>query len=496
MLTVSLVLGIALEICLYVIGPIWRYRKALSLVLMVLTFFWMLTWPFYYGWLALPGVLIAVWRIFNQMRIFQGRLNSSFLREASRRTGLFLIVIEIITVLLVSSEIVVSSSSLLLFACLQLAVSLIILAVTVRNFHRITYHKTTDYISDKDLPSITVAIPARNETADLSSCLQTVIASDYPKLEILVLDDCSQDRTAEVIKSFAHDGVSFIKGAEPKNNWLSKNLAYQSLSEHANGEIILFCGVDVRFGRDAVRSLVTNMLHKQRDMMCVMPLRIGGGVRTAFIQPMRYWWEIALPRRFFNRPPVLSTCWAIRKHTLKKLGDFSAVKNAVIPEGFFARELVKTDKYTFTKADEILDIRTVKSIEDQLETSTRMRYPQVKKRPENVLLLSFIEMCFLLAPFGLAISGFWLGFGLLQALSIVTAGVLVFSHHLIVASTNPANSLVALFNFPMVVTTEIALLYISMYKYEFSKVEWKGRNVCIPVLHTVSQKDFLASNGA
>ena len=51
------------------------------------------------------------------------------------------------------------------------------------------------------------------------------IASDYPKLEIIVLDDCSQDRTAEIIRNFAHDGVRFIQSEDNKDNWLDKNKA-------------------------------------------------------------------------------------------------------------------------------------------------------------------------------------------------------------------------------------------------------------------------------
>src|SRR6185369_13096540 len=61
------------------------------------------------------------------------------------------------------------------------------------------------------LPTVSVCIPARNEDRVLTDCLAAVLASDYPKLEVIVLDDCSQDKTAQVVRQFAHGGVQFIQ---------------------------------------------------------------------------------------------------------------------------------------------------------------------------------------------------------------------------------------------------------------------------------------------
>lgn len=309
--------------------------------------------------------------------------------------------------------------------------------------------------------------------------------SNCPKLEVLVLDDCSQDRTSEIIKDFAQDGVRFLQGRVPPDRWLAKNYAYHQLSQAASGEFILFCGVDVRLGPDAIRSLVTTLLNKKRLMMSIMPLRVGGSIRTAVIQPMRYWWELALPRRLFNRPPVLSSCWLIQRRTLKKLGGLGAVSRTIIPETYFARELIKTDSYAFMRADEHLDIRTVKTPHAQLRTAIRTRYPQMRRQPENVLFLSLLETLFLLGPFITVLISFWRGFDVTAWLAALACLMLIIAHYQIMSISNPANTVVALFNFPAVVITEILLLHISMYRYEFSSVEWKGRNVCIPVMQVI-----------
>jgi hypothetical protein len=96
--------------------------------------------------------------------------------------------------------------------------------------------------------------------------------------------------------------------------------------------------------------------------------------------------------------------------------------------------------------------------------------------------MAFGEIVVLLGPFVALIVGVISGEALLQMLSLINIGLLVFTHALIVHVSNPANVPIALVNFPLVVLTELVLGHESMLKYEFSKVDWKGRNICIPVM--------------
>jgi glycosyltransferase involved in cell wall biosynthesis len=120
-------------------------------------------------------------------------------------------------------------------------------------------------------------------------------------LEILVLDDCSQiKRTSEIIKAYAHDGVRFIDGQAPPEHWLAKNFAYQQLADQANGDLILFCGVDTQFSPDSLRAIVEVMLKKNKSMISFIPknIQLGQRFESIILQSLRYAWELALPRRF------------------------------------------------------------------------------------------------------------------------------------------------------------------------------------------------------
>lgn len=54
-------------------------------------------------------------------------------------------------------------------------------------------------------PSVffSIIIPARNESANIQACLQTILTQDYPLFEILVVDDFSTDDTAQMVLQLA-----------------------------------------------------------------------------------------------------------------------------------------------------------------------------------------------------------------------------------------------------------------------------------------------------
>lgn len=363
----------------------------------------------------------------------------------------------------------------------QFGLAAVLCASTFRTIRHMNPLPTEGKFAERDLPSVTIAIPARNETQDLEECLRSAIASDYPKLEIIVLDDCSQQKTADIIKGFAQDGVRFIPGEAPAKRWLAKNQAYQSLYEHASGDIILFCGVDIRFGVSAVRHIIYQMLERDKRMVSILPMRKHAALDDSYIQPIRYWWEIALPRRLFNRPAVLSSCWAIYREDIHALGSFKSTSRSVIPEQYFARELVKHDDYSFLRTSAELDVSTAKAITDQRNTALRLRYPQLHKRPEFVYVLLMV--------YGVGLLDVVFGWPLLYlagdswGVTAAAAVLLVLTHIQILRISDPANVLFAAVTLPVAIMTDFVLVVNSMLKYEFFSVFWKQRNICLPVMH-------------
>ena len=383
----------------------------------------------------------------------------------------------------VSLEWQVSHWLLVVVACsVSLAAGLVILISTIKNLLESRLLPTA-VMPDTKLPTVTVAIPARNEDIQLKECLEAVLASDYPKMEIIVYDDCSQDKTAEIIKSFAHDGVRFIKGDKIKANWLAKNYACQKLLEESTGEIIIYSGVDVRFSVSTISQLVDYLKHNNLQMLCALPVRYKHGLVAALIQPMRYWWELALPKRFFKHPPVLSTCWLMQRAALEKIGGFKAVAKAIIPEEHFAIQTKLVKAYDFIRSSNQLGLYTQKTFIDQWLTAVRTRYPQDHKQPFRLAAKTLLMLMFLLAPIVAFIVALSTNAPLLI---ILLTGFnclsLIASHVAINYVTNPKATALSVVNFWLVVLLDIVAMHISMYRYEFSEVVWRGRKVSQPVM--------------
>jgi len=105
-------------------------------------------------------------------------------------------------------------------------------------------------------PTVSVLIPAYNEADVIAATLAAMTAQDYPKerLQILVVSDCSDDGTDDIVRTFADRGVELLRQTERGGKALGLNAAVK----RASGEIVVFCDANARFAPGAVRSLVQN----------------------------------------------------------------------------------------------------------------------------------------------------------------------------------------------------------------------------------------------
>ncbi len=469
----------------------WRRRLAVLLAIPMQIFAAVsvagLFWNIWTALLVAAGLFATV----NAARLIEGRMHEAYLQRAVRASSLRFVLLVAVLIAgwrLHANEILVLSwqTTALLATGLAAANGVFGLVTLLERFVTHRPRPIKEFLSDKELPSVSVAIPARNETDSLELTLKSVLASDYPKLEVLVLDDCSQDQTAEVIRSFAHEGVRFVQGTlPPDEHWLHKNFAYETLLRHASGEYILFCGADVSFESGTIRQMVTGVKLENIEMASWLPRRTSVRPLDALIQPMRYWWQMVIPKELFRRVPVLSTAWLIRRKTLKQLGGFASVSRMITPEAFFARTLHISRKYHFYFATPGVGLTSRKDLIAQYHTAVRTHYPDVKRRPERVFLLSLYEAVCLFAPFVLFLYGLSQRAATLTLLSAIACLVLIVTNVILSSLIHPLSALLALINLPFLVLAELGVLVVSMLRYEFGDVQWKGRNVCEPVMHVI-----------
>ncbi|HXN51542.1 MAG TPA: glycosyltransferase family 2 protein [Candidatus Acidoferrum sp.] len=119
---------------------------------------------------------------------------------------------------------------------------------------------------DADCPRISLIFAARDEEEKLPAALAALAAIDYPRLEIIAVDDRSQDSTGKTLDEFArgHERLRVVHVGALPAGWLGKTHALQKGYECSTGDWLLFTDADVRFSPEVLRRAV--MLVKQRNL--------------------------------------------------------------------------------------------------------------------------------------------------------------------------------------------------------------------------------------
>jgi glycosyltransferase involved in cell wall biosynthesis len=120
---------------------------------------------------------------------------------------------------------------------------------------------------DADCPRISLIFAARNEEEKLPAALATLAALNYPNLEIIAVDDRSQDSTGNILDEFAcqHRRLRVVHVQELPTGWLGKTHALQKGYECSTGDWLLFTDADVRFAQDAIRRAVAVVKKRNLD---------------------------------------------------------------------------------------------------------------------------------------------------------------------------------------------------------------------------------------
>jgi glycosyltransferase involved in cell wall biosynthesis len=121
--------------------------------------------------------------------------------------------------------------------------------------------------SDAECPRVSLIFAARDEEEKLPLALATLAEIDYPHLEIIAVNDRSEDSTGKLLDEFARQRarVCVVHVAALPAGWLGKTHALQKGYERSTGDWLLFTDADVRFAPAAQRRSVTLMRQRNLD---------------------------------------------------------------------------------------------------------------------------------------------------------------------------------------------------------------------------------------
>ncbi|NSW94787.1 MAG: glycosyltransferase [Bacteroidales bacterium] len=124
-------------------------------------------------------------------------------------------------------------------------------------------------------PLVSVLIPARNEEKNIGQILDDILNQDYRDIEIIVFNDQSDDRTAEIVRGYSekYKIVSLVNSPGLPDGWLGKNFACHSLSFRASGKYLLFIDADVRISDNAIGRAVCFAEKHGLNLISLFPLQ-------------------------------------------------------------------------------------------------------------------------------------------------------------------------------------------------------------------------------
>jgi glycosyltransferase involved in cell wall biosynthesis len=112
---------------------------------------------------------------------------------------------------------------------------------------------------DRECPRVSILFAARDEEEKLPTALATLMEIDYPDLEVVAVDDRSQDKTGQILDQFAktHPRLRVVHVGSLPGGWLGKPHGLQKAYEASSSEWLLFTDADVRFKPDVLRRSIS-----------------------------------------------------------------------------------------------------------------------------------------------------------------------------------------------------------------------------------------------
>ena len=186
-----------------------------------------------------------------------------------------------------------------------------------------------------DLPGVSILVPARNEADTIGACLDAARANDHQPLEIVVMDDDSDDATAEIVERHARRDprVELRRASRLPEGWNGKQHACAELARCAEQPILLFLDADVELAPDAATRIAAAFSRGDLDLSSGVPRQRTGSLAERLVIPLIQFVLLGflpLPlARLSRRPAFAAGCgqlMAVRRSTYEASGGHATIR--------------------------------------------------------------------------------------------------------------------------------------------------------------------------
>ena len=190
-----------------------------------------------------------------------------------------------------------------------------------------------------DAPALSVIVPCRDERRNVGRLVRSVLASSYPRLELVVVDDHSTDGTADVAReAAAGDGrLRVLEAPALPDDWFGKQWACATGAAAAQGELLLFTDADTWHGPGLHARAVNALLAAEASLLTVAGTQEMGSFWERLVQPQVF--QLILSRyggtERVNRSPhpvdkiANGQFLLFRRDAYERLGGHASVRHTV-----------------------------------------------------------------------------------------------------------------------------------------------------------------------
>lgn len=162
----------------------------------------------------------------------------------------------------------------LLWLALALLLTYLVLGVEAfRGSRRIDFLRDVSPSLPQQAPGVTVIAAARNEEKNLRAALCSLLSLNYPRLQLLLVNDRSDDETGTILDEMAatDSRLEVLHISALPDGWLGKNHALWQGARKACGELLLFTDADVVMAPDTLTRAVNYLRYENLDHLSATP---------------------------------------------------------------------------------------------------------------------------------------------------------------------------------------------------------------------------------
>lgn len=334
--------------------------------------------------------------------------------------------------------------------------------------------------------TVSVIIAARNEELNIRRTIESILNQNFPAelLELIIIDDHSDDDTSAIVRTYANSGVQLIQLNENGRMNSYKKLAISRAIACCKGEIIITTDADCRMGPDWLRTVIGTF---ERDDRFMLSSPVVYSEEKSFferLQTLEFLYLIGLGAAGIgNRKPT--TCnganLAYRKDIFNEMGGFKGIDElASGDDELFLHKVAEKypDKIGFCKSREAIVYTDAKpDLKSFISQRRRWASKSTKYKNKGVIALGisiwFFNVLLLVAAL-LAVAGFTVvGWVVIFALLLKILVEYLFIQPL----TAFANRSQLLLYLPILSLAHILYLAYIGILGNVGKYDWKGRKV-------------------